>query len=128
MTAQPLDVHADIPQNRNCRVWDRCARKKRKPAQRRFFAFLAQRLLRRGVDSRQQWCKACGRPDKFNFHVPDEVWREVVPTHLRNYVVCLYCFDDFAEVKGVKYAAHLGELYFAGKRATFRFNTDWSAD
>ena len=31
------------------------------------------------VDPQQQTCKVCGRPDKFNFHVPDAVWEWIVP-------------------------------------------------
>lgn len=70
----------------------------------------------------RQTCKACGRPDKFNFHVPDAVWTRVVPSHLHSRVVCLYCFDDFASERDVAYAASLTTLYFAGDRATFEFS------
>ena len=69
----------------------------------------------------QQTCKACGQPDKFNFHLPDEIWRSIVPAHLQTRVVCLYCLDDFAKEKGVKYHPHIKELYFAGQAATFKF-------
>jgi hypothetical protein len=35
------------------------------------------------IDPRQrQTCKACGRPNKFDFHVPDKVWAAVVPPEL----------------------------------------------
>jgi hypothetical protein len=78
--------------------------------------------------SQQQRCKSCGRLDRFNFHLPDEVWREVVPVELQGLVVCLSCFDEFAAEKGIRYAAHLDEIYFVGKSAAFRFASEWYAD
>lgn len=69
----------------------------------------------------RQTCKACGRPDKFNFHVPDAIWRAVVPPELDGRVVCLSCFDDLAKEKDVTYATSLSEVWFAGDRATFGF-------
>jgi hypothetical protein len=69
-----------------------------------------------------QTCKACGLRDKWNFYVPDEVWRAVVPTHLRNRVVCLACFDELAKAQGIPYAAHLSTLHFAGDQAAFEFS------
>jgi len=66
-------------------------------------------------------CKVCGRPDKFDFHVPDEIWRRAVPVRYVNRVVCLPCFDDFARETGVDYATAIDALYFAGDRATFIF-------
>jgi hypothetical protein len=66
-------------------------------------------------------CKACGRNDKFDFNVPDDVWSEVVPGHLRNRVVCLSCFDDFASDRRIDYARSLRVLFFAGDRASFEF-------
>jgi len=70
----------------------------------------------------QQTCKVCGRPDKFDFHVPDEVWVAVVPEEYRNRVVCLGCFDEFAQERRVDYATRLSVLWFAGRAATFRFD------
>lgn len=70
----------------------------------------------------RQSCKNCGRRDKFNFHVSDEVWEAVAPAHLRNLVICLPCFDAFAAAKRVEYAHALGEVYFAGDGATFEFH------
>lgn len=69
----------------------------------------------------QQTCKVCGRPDKFNFDVPDDIWRAVVPLEYRTKVVCLCCFDDFASRKKVDYATSLHTLYFAGNRACLEF-------
>lgn len=78
-----------------------------------------------GCPSLRQTCKACGRPDKFDFHVPDHVWVAVVPTGLQKKVVCLFCFDAFAMERQIDYAAHLQTIYFAGDRAAFEFRTVW---
>jgi hypothetical protein len=69
----------------------------------------------------QQTCKVCGRPDKFDFYLPDELWAAVVPVEYRDRVVCLYCFDEFAAAAGQEYAASLQKLYFAGIAAVFVF-------
>jgi hypothetical protein len=67
-------------------------------------------------------CGACGRPDKFVYQVSDDIWERVVPSGLRNRVVCLVCFDDFAAMRRVNYARHLTvSLRFAGDAATFEF-------
>jgi hypothetical protein len=76
----------------------------------------------------RQTCKACGRPDKFDFHVPDEVWAAVVPPELANKVVCLYCFDEFAHQRQVAYASHIHTLYFAGDRGSLVFSTEHAID
>jgi len=69
----------------------------------------------------QQKCKVCGCRDKFDFYVPDYIWQRVVPSLYQNRVVCLACFDDFAQKKGVDYSTSLERLYFAGDRASFQF-------
>lgn len=79
-----------------------------------------------GVDyvarMQRQRCKACWNADGFDFHVSDETWAAVVPPALRNHVVCLKCFDDFAVQAGVDYEGHLETIYFAGNRAAFVFS------
>jgi hypothetical protein len=75
------------------------------------------------ADAQRQKCKACGCADKFDFHVPDAIWNEIVPAQLRNNVVCLSCFDKFAFEKQVDYAGSVDVLYFAGDRAIFKFET-----
>jgi len=72
----------------------------------------------------QRRCKVCGRYDKFDFHLPDEIWRAAVPEEFVNRVVCLSCFDEFARQKGVDYAPYLHTLYFAGDRAAFTFSVE----
>ena len=69
----------------------------------------------------RQTCKVCGRPDKFDFTVPDRVWRDVVPLRFRKLVVCLFCFDGFARQRNIDYADYLRTLYFAGDKASFEF-------
>jgi hypothetical protein len=74
----------------------------------------------------QQRCKACGRADKFDFHVPDGVWRAVVPPELHSRVVCLGCFDAFADERGIEYARSLRAIFFAGDRASFELRPIWA--
>jgi hypothetical protein len=72
-------------------------------------------------NSQHQTCKVCGRRDKFNFHVPDEIWEAVVPPIFRTKVVCLACFDDFAVEMNIEYANLIEGVCFAGDRAVFEF-------
>lgn len=74
---------------------------------------------------RRQTCKACHRPDKFDFTVSDEVWRAVVPLELQTKVVCLNCFDDFAREAQVDYSNAIQLVYFAGDQACFQFTRAW---
>lgn len=69
-----------------------------------------------------QSCKSCGRRDKLNFYVPDEVWESVVPKRLRNRVVCLACFDGFAAGNGIPYATDIDEICFVGDAANLNFS------
>jgi hypothetical protein len=73
---------------------------------------------------RRQTCKVCRCSDKFDFHVSDEAWRNVVPEDYRNGVVCLSCFDRFAHEAGVTYHGEVDRLYFAGDAATLVFKKD----
>ena len=70
---------------------------------------------------KQQKCKMCGQSDKFDYHVPDNIWNDIVPRELRKKVVCLSCFDELAKEKGVIYAGFLHELHFAGSQASLVF-------
>jgi hypothetical protein len=76
----------------------------------------------------QQSCKSCYCSDKYNFHVPDDLWKLVVPEELRNKVVCLVCFDRFAAEKHVKYTHALHALYFAGEKARMKLRVVDSYD
>ena len=71
----------------------------------------------------RQKCRVCRCEDKFNFYVPDEVWRSVVPAEYQNKVVCLPCFDELARKAGIDYSDSIQVLYFAGSQATFKFQT-----
>lgn len=66
-------------------------------------------------------CPSCGCEDYWNFRVPDEIWKAVVPGHLQLGPICLQCFDKFAVARAISYARSLRELYFAGDMAAFRF-------
>jgi hypothetical protein len=72
---------------------------------------------------RRQSCSVCKCDDKFNFDVPDAIWREVVPAEFRNTVVCLQCFDELARNRNIDYSDSIETLYFAGKQASFKFQT-----
>jgi hypothetical protein len=72
---------------------------------------------------RRQTCKVCNCPDKFDFNVPDEIWTKVVPRQNQSGVVCLDCFDAFASAKQIDYSDSIDVLYFAGDKATFKFQT-----
>jgi hypothetical protein len=70
----------------------------------------------------RQRCKVCWKVDKFDFHVPDDLWEKIVPPEFQNRVVCLACFDDFAKEKDIDYVQYLDDyLYFAGDRGTLIF-------
>lgn len=76
----------------------------------------------------RQTCKACGLQDYWNFDVPDAVWVAVVPTSMQNRVVCLACFDRFAQTREVKYAATIQHLHFAGEMAALELQVTSASD
>lgn len=76
----------------------------------------------------RQTCKVCKRKDKFDFHVPDEIWEAIVPPIFRGLVVCLECFDAFAADKNIDYARHLKVLYFTGDKAAIEFKAKLAID
>ncbi len=80
-------------------------------------------ILDSGLD--QQTCKVCGRPDKFDFNVPDGIWLSTVPKKFQTKVVCLACFDTFAHSRGIDYVQAIDTLYFTGKQAVFEFKKVW---
>jgi hypothetical protein len=84
---------------------------------------MAQSKRKRIRSAAQPICQACGCADKFDFNVPDELWKKVVPNKLRNQAICLECFDEFAFKKGIDYSDSIETLYFAGNQATFQFQT-----
>ena len=75
---------------------------------------------------RHQTCKVCGRRDKFDFTVPDGLWKAVVGPEFDNRVVCLPCFDDLASERGIDYSQHLHAVYFSGEKAAFEFKVNWA--
>jgi hypothetical protein len=72
---------------------------------------------------RRQSCALCVCEDKFDFHVPDDIWWNVVPAEYRQRVLCLSCFDQFACQKGIDYANSIETLYFAGEQAKLKFES-----
>ena len=80
------------------------------------------RPLPRLRNPQQQTCKMCGQPEKFDFRVPDDVWRAVVPLPFQNYAICLYCFDEESAAKGIPFAADLKYVCFAGRAASVEFS------
>jgi hypothetical protein len=72
---------------------------------------------------KRQRCQIWRCEDKFNFNVSDKLWREIVPVEFHNKVVCLPCFDELARQKKMDYAHSIEVLYFAGRQASFKFQT-----
>ena len=77
---------------------------------------------------KRQHCKVCSCEEKFNFHVPDDIWEKVVPESYREKVVCLSCFDRFAREYDVSYADAISDLYFAGDKAAVKFEAASAKD
>lgn len=77
---------------------------------------------------RRQKCSVCGCEEKFNFHVPDEIWKKAVPQKYQNRVVCLSCFDNFAREENVDYSDSIIDLLFAGDKAAVKFEPKSSQD
>jgi hypothetical protein len=77
---------------------------------------------------KRQHCSVCSCEEKFNFHVPDDLWEKVVPEAYRQKVVCLSCFDSFARDRDVNYANAIGDLYFAGDKASLKFEPESARD
>jgi hypothetical protein len=78
--------------------------------------------LKKKYNNQRQTCKVCGKKDKFDFHVSNEMWEAVVPPIFRKLVVCLDCFDNFAFENDIEYANSLDLLCFAGDKAVFEFD------
>lgn len=59
------------------------------------------------IDSFQDWpyetCYWCGRRNNIGYSVPDDIWLSVVGDE--SIVVCPTCFDEEAQLKGIKYTA-----------------------
>lgn len=83
-----------------------------------------KKISKRGLRRfKRQTCGVCQSPDKFNFNVPDDLWKRVVPSRYRNKAVCLQCFDELARKERIDYANALDVLYFAGDQAAITFQT-----
>ena len=60
--------------------------------------------------------------------MPDHVWLAFVPPEFRNLLVCLYCVDEQAAIKGISYASQPSEVYFSARAATIAFAIDDAVD
>jgi len=65
-------------------------------------------------------CSRCGQQPKFDYHVDDEFWREVVPPDERLGVICLPCLDRLVDVLGLgmEVGQHLRQVQFTGCSST----------
>jgi hypothetical protein len=63
-----------------------------------------------------QSCKRCGAVDLMNFHVPDRLWQAIAGPEFANRVLCLACFDQLADQKGIDYADQIKDVLFCGQR------------
>ena len=63
-------------------------------------------------------CSRCGQHSKFDYHVDDEFWRNVVPLDEQTGVVCLPCLDLLAEGLGFEVGQHLRQVQFTGHSST----------
>jgi len=77
---------------------------------------------------KRQKCRICGCEEKFNFHVPDEIWKKAVPAEHRNQVICLSCFDSFARKENIAYSEEITDLLFAGDKAAVEFEPKSTKD
>jgi hypothetical protein len=41
-------------------------------------------------------CAVCGRDEPYTYHVPESLWRKVVPERYWHEIVCAGCFDVMA--------------------------------
>src|SRR5262245_63292155 len=75
----------------------------------------------RSRGGKRQTCKVCRCPDKFDFSVPDEMWKRVVPLEYQQGVVCLDCFDAFASERQIDYSDSIDLFYLAVTRQPLNF-------
>ena len=61
-------------------------------------------------DWEYEWCKRCNKRNNIGYVVSDETQFNVVGD--KNIVLCLSCFDELAQKKGISYLNELKELYF----------------
>lgn len=89
------------------------------------FEITSSSLLR---NFKRQQCAICRCQEKFNFQVPDNLWERVVPEEHRARVICLSCFDNFAQAKNIPYSQNITDLLFVGDKAAVAFETKSATD
>lgn len=71
----------------------------------------------------QQRCCRCGAVDSMYFNIDDKTWKDVAGPEWVNdefdSVLCLACFDQIAEQKGIKYSHKIQEIVFVGYECAF---------
>jgi hypothetical protein len=77
---------------------------------------LAERPSPLQLRPQRQSCKRCGSVDLMNFHVPDALWQAIAGPEFANRVLCLACFDQLADQKGIDYADQIKDVLFCGQR------------
>ncbi len=48
-------------------------------------------------------CSRCHEVNRVGFHVPDEIWRAAVHVSEVNSILCLRCFTQLADERGVQW-------------------------
>lgn len=41
-------------------------------------------------------CAVCGGPEPYTYHVPESLWRKIVPREKWNSIICAKCFHELA--------------------------------
>jgi len=72
-------------------------------------------------------CSRCGNRPRFDYRVPDEVWKQCVPPKLRRGVICLPCLDFLAVQMGVNLSRHISFVQFIGYDYTVEFKPTFAA-
>ena len=52
-------------------------------------------------------CKLCFKVNPVGFCVPDEIWKEVIPSEHRSKVVCISCFARLADEKVIPWDSQI---------------------
>ena len=63
-------------------------------------------------------CGRCKNHTDFDYTITDELWKEIVPQHLKLGVICLSCLDTMATEKGIDISNFLERVQFTGTKKT----------
>lgn len=59
----------------------------------------------------RQFCARCHKVDRVGFLAPKELWRLVAGPHWEHDILCLVCFGEIGDEKGVKWDVPELEFY-----------------